>query len=95
MQLKQRGYYANLKQLVETMYEQNNNTKVTLVVHSMGGPVSLYFLANMVNQQWKDQYIHSYVTLAGAWNGANSGLGKWEKRNLESENLEICCVNNS
>ncbi len=75
MQVNQRGYYADLKQLVQTMYGQNNNTKVTLVVHSMGGPVSLYFLASVVDQQWKDQYIHSYITLAGAWNGANSGLG--------------------
>ena len=75
MQLNQRGYYTDLKQLVQTMYRQNNNTKVTLVAHSMGGPVSLYFLTNEVDQDWKDQYIHSYVTLAGAWNGANSGLG--------------------
>ena len=75
MQLNQRGYYANLKQLVETMYKQNNNMKVTFIIHYMGGPVSLYFLANVVDQKWKDQHIHSYVTLAGAWDGANSGLG--------------------
>ena len=41
------------------MYKENGNTKVTLVVHSMGGPVSLYFLTKVVNQQWKDTYIHS------------------------------------
>ena len=71
-QLNQRGCYANLKQLVERMYEENDNTKVTLLVISMGGPVSHYFLTRVVNQEWKDTYIHSYISLAGAWSGANS-----------------------
>lgn len=53
------------------MYQENGNTKVTLVVISMGGPVSLYFLTQVVNQEWKDTYIHSYVTLGAAWSGAN------------------------
>ena len=53
------------------MYADNDNTKVTIVVHSMGGPVSLYFLTSFVSQEWKDMYIHSYVTLAGAWSGGN------------------------
>ena len=56
------------------MYEQNENIKVTLVVHSMGGPVSLYFLTKIVDQQWKDTYIHSYITLAGAWAGTSGGV---------------------
>ena len=56
------------------MYEQNKNNKVTLVVHSMGGPVSLYFLTRIVNQEWKDTYIANYITLAGAWCGANGGV---------------------
>ena len=53
------------------MYKDNNNTKVTIVVHSMGGPVSLYFFNNIVTQEWKNTYIHSYITLAGAWSGGN------------------------
>ena len=68
-QLEERGYYNELQQLVETMYEENDNTKVTLVTHSLGGPISLYFLNRIVNQQWKDTYIYSYITLAGAWSG--------------------------
>ncbi len=41
------------------------------MVHSMGGPVSLYFFAkfNGINQAWKNKYIHAYVPLSGAWNG--------------------------
>ena len=53
------------------MYEDNGNTKVTLLVYSMGGPVSLYFLTQTVNQEWKDTYIHSYISLAAAWSGAS------------------------
>ena len=68
-QLNLRGYYANLRQLVEEMYEQNSNTKVTLVVISMGGPVSHYFLTRIVTQEWKDTFIDSYIGLAAAWSG--------------------------
>jgi len=43
-----------------------------LVVHSMGGIVSLYFLNEVVSQQWKDRYINAWVTLSAAWSGGNS-----------------------
>ena len=56
------------------MYEDNGNTKVTLVVHSMGGPVSLYFLTKFIDQNWKNKYIANYITLAGAWSGTNGDL---------------------
>ena len=56
------------------MYEDNSNTKVTLVVISMGGPVSLYFLTQVVNQEWKDTYINAYISLGAAWAGANNAL---------------------
>ena len=67
--LERQGYYRQMQGVVEEMYEQNNQTKVTIVVHSMGGPVSLYFLNNIVTQVWKDQYLHAYVPLSGAWDG--------------------------
>ena len=52
------------------------NTKVTLVVHSMGGLVSLHFLTGFagIDQNWKDQYIHAYVTVAAAWSGGAASL---------------------
>ena len=68
------GYYSSVKQLIEEMYAESHNTKVTLVVHSMGGPVTLYFLNNVVDQAWKDKYIHAFVPLAGAWSGGNTAL---------------------
>ena len=45
-----------------------------IVVHSMGGIVSLYFLNEVVTQEWKDQYINAWVTLSGAWSGGVGGL---------------------
>ena len=54
------------------MYNSSGGEKVTLVVHSMGGIVSLYFLNEVVSQQWKDMYINAWVTLSGAWSGGNS-----------------------
>ena len=71
VQLEERGYYAELKQLVEEMYEQNGNVKVSLLAISMGGPVSHYFLTRVVNQEWKDTYIHSYIPIVAVWSGAN------------------------
>ena len=53
------------------MYKQNGNIKVTLLAFSMGGPVSHYFLTNIVNQEWKDTYIHSYIPVVASWSGNN------------------------
>lgn len=61
-------------QLVEDMYNDNGQQKVTIVIHSMGGPVSLHFLTAIVTQEWKDTYINAWITLSGAWSGGNSAL---------------------
>ena len=58
------------------MYNSNGRTKVTLVVHSMGGLVSLHFLTGFrgINQAWKDKHIHAYITLSAAWSGGVASL---------------------
>jgi len=63
-----------VRNLIETMYNSSGGEKVTIVVHSMGGIVSLYFLNEVVTQEWKDQYINAWVTLSGAWSGGVGGL---------------------
>jgi len=68
------GYYSRVQSLIETMYNSSGGEKVTLVVHSMGGIVSLYFLNEVVSQQWKDMYINAWVTLSAAWSGGNGIL---------------------
>ena len=62
-------YYVNLTQLVEDTYYVNNGTKVILVAHSMGNPVTLYWLNRIVSSAWKDKFLRSMVSLAGAWAG--------------------------
>lgn len=62
-------YFSALKQLVEDTYQANGNQPVMLIAHSMGGPMSLFFL-NLQTQQWKDQYIKCLVTLSAVWGGS-------------------------
>ena len=57
------------------MYQENGNTKVTIVTHSMGSPTTLHFLTSgKVSQTWKDTYIGNFITLSGAWSGGNEAL---------------------
>ena len=48
----------------------NGENRVTLITHSMGGPISLHFLTKLVDQEWKDCYIKQYITLSAVWAGA-------------------------
>jgi lysophospholipase-3 len=67
------GYFDNLRTLAETMYNETGKP-VAMVVHSMGGPMSLYFLNEVVTQEWKNKYIKVYIPLSGAWAGASEPL---------------------
>ncbi|KAK6174414.1 hypothetical protein SNE40_017695 [Patella caerulea] len=62
-------YFVQLKKLIEDTYTLNNNTPIVILAHSMGNPVSLYFL-NHQPQAWKDKYINKLITLAGVWGGS-------------------------
>ena len=57
------------------MYNESNNERVTIVVHSMGGLVSLYFLNDVVSQEWKDKYIHAYIPIGAPFGGTASSVG--------------------
>ena len=70
---RRQGYYNALRALVEEMYDVSNES-VAIVVHSMGGPMSLYFLNEVVTQEWKDKYIKVYIPLSAAWAGAGTSL---------------------
>ncbi|KAI6230075.1 hypothetical protein M3Y99_01098000 [Aphelenchoides fujianensis] len=47
-------YYLMLRLLITTVYRYNNHQKVI----------------NYVDQKWKDTYIQTHISLAGAWGGA-------------------------
>ena len=62
-----------LKELVEETYIINGAEPVTLIAHSMGGPMALIFLQRQ-SQKWKNQYINSLITLGGVWGGSVKAL---------------------
>lgn len=47
----------------------NSEVPVTLIVHSMGGPMTLVFLQRQP-KMWKTKYIARVISLAGAWAGS-------------------------
>lgn len=59
--------------LVEETYEMNNQTKVTILSHSMGCLYGLWFL-NQKNETWKSKYILRWIPTAGVFGGAGSGI---------------------
>ncbi|XP_055386604.1 phospholipase A2 group XV-like [Condylostylus longicornis] len=63
-----KDWFINMKKLVEDTYQQNNNTRVTLVTHSMGSPMTLLLLQYQ-SQEWKTKYIRRMISIAGAWAG--------------------------
>lgn len=65
--------FRKLKDLVEETYNMNEQTPVTLLAHSMGGPMTLIFLQRQ-SQTWKDKYINCLITLAGVWGGSVKAL---------------------
>lgn len=62
-----------MKQLVEETFELGGQQRVTLLVHSMGGPMSLVFLQRQT-KAWKDKYIARLISLAGAWAGSAKAI---------------------
>lgn len=67
------GWLNNMTTLVEETYKDNNNTKVTLVTHSLGCLYTLAFLQQKP-QEWKDLFIHAFVPISAPWRGTVSQL---------------------
>jgi len=61
-------YFQNLKTLIEETYKLNNNKKVAVFAHSMGGLFGLYFFKQQT-QDWKNQYVHSYISSGTPYEG--------------------------
>eukprot|EP00922_Rhytidocystis_sp_ex-Travisia-forbesii_P062435 GHVS01092594.1.p1 GENE.GHVS01092594.1~~GHVS01092594.1.p1 ORF type:complete len:549 (+),score=73.89 GHVS01092594.1:185-1648(+) len=55
---------------VEELYKKNNNKKVVIIAHSLGTLMTVYFLNTVVDQQWKDQYVDSFVSIGGVYGGS-------------------------
>jgi len=79
--------WPKLKANVERAYSSNGKTKVVLQSLSMGGTYVSGFLQTM-NQDWKDTYIDSWISLAGSLNGSTYNIGSA----INGENYEIFYV---
>lgn len=62
-------YYFSLRKTIEQLYISNRYKKVSLICHSMGCPVMLYFLQRMP-QIWKNFYIQRLISLGAPWAGS-------------------------
>jgi len=66
-------YFQSLKELIEKIYQENNNKRTVIIGHSAGAAYSLFFLRKMT-KEWKDKYIKSLITLGAPFGGAIQGL---------------------
>ncbi|OAD52278.1 Group XV phospholipase A2 [Eufriesea mexicana] len=66
-------FFNKLKDLIQETYYMNKQVPVTLLAHSMGGPMSLIFLQHQ-SQKWKDKYINCLITLSAVWGGSVKAL---------------------
>nr|XP_053644997.1 phospholipase A2 group XV-like isoform X1 [Cherax quadricarinatus] len=80
-------YFLMLRQLIEETYVYTGR-KIVLILHSMGAPMTHYFL-NRQPQAWKDRYIETVVSLAGAWGGSIKAV----KVYTAGDNLGIYVIN--
>ncbi|CAL5222795.1 g5211 [Coccomyxa viridis] len=71
--LEQEGYFADLAELIEGAVASNGGRPATIVAHSLGCLVSLYFIARR-SRQWLQKHISGLVAISGPWGGAVSSL---------------------
>lgn len=62
-------YFTNLKSLIEQAVS-NTGRRAVIVTHSMGCAMFRYFLLDVVDQDWVDANIASFVPIAGPFAGA-------------------------
>lgn len=67
------AWFNALKPLVEMVYEQNSQTGVVFVAHSLGGKMLLEFLQRQ-STEWKDKYVNEIITLSVPWGGSVQAL---------------------
>ncbi|GAM18537.1 hypothetical protein SAMD00019534_017120 [Acytostelium subglobosum LB1] len=72
-QLEKDGWFNQFRLLIEDTYHNNNEQKVVLLCHSMGGLLSLHFL-NSMTDEWRLKYLDSFVPIAAPWSGSPNAL---------------------
>lgn len=68
------SYYDDLKALIEKAYENNNQQKVHIFCHSLGGYVSHTFLSEKTTHEWREKYIDGITMSAPSLSGSGTAL---------------------
>lgn len=68
-----KNYNIRLKKLIEEAWDKSGKRKVTLISHSLGGPVTSYFI-NSHTKAWKDKYLKKFIAISGPFGGATESL---------------------
>ena len=64
------GYFTEMKRKIEEMYQNNDNTKVVLVAHSLGNRVVHYFsrwVEKKAGRQWASKYLDNWLAIGPLW----------------------------
>lgn len=67
------GFGQQFYSLIERAVAANGDQPATVVAHSLGCLVSLYFLSRQ-EPAWLERNVGSLVAISGPWAGAVSGL---------------------
>lgn len=67
------GFYANLTQLVEHAVDSNDGRQVTLIGHSLGCLVSLYFIMQQPTD-WVHKHVNSFIAISAPWAGSVTAM---------------------
>lgn len=62
--------YEKFQHKIETIYTRTNNTKCTLLSHSLGGLIVHDFLTDYCTPEWKSKYIRQSITLNTPYGGS-------------------------
>ncbi|KAJ4454794.1 putative Lecithin:cholesterol acyltransferase [Paratrimastix pyriformis] len=72
-QLLQNGQFRTLKRLVERAHALSGR-RVHIWGHSLGSPYVSHFLAEYVDQAWKDAHVASFISFGGPFAGCSTAL---------------------
>ena len=67
------NYLLRLKRLIKEAWRKSGGEKVTLMSHSLGGPLTSYFI-NCQPKSWKDKYLKKFIAISGPFGGATQAL---------------------
>jgi len=62
------GFLERTVALIEETYHDNGNLPVHLVAYSLGNHYAQYLLTH-TSQAWKNEFIHGFTAIGGAWPG--------------------------